>query len=300
MLAACRWITSSAGRAVCWPCGRPSPSACRRRPCSGGRGRGRGSGCTPAVYLVAGHRLTDEARVRAAWLWAGEGACACPARRRRTGTACWSELRGSSSSPCRVEASPAVPERPAGAAAGPCGGRRRRATRPVAHRRPADRAGDRGGRWPTGRPSSTGRCSATSGSRRCLPLLLPQHRPARVVGGGAVAGGRGGPGRLRRRAAAGREFSVTPGSAVGCSATRSGRGGSTWRSRAEGRCGGGRVGLARRRPALQRTTAASRTPSCGPCWDPLRFTWHDLDRRPTATLEEIEETLSLAEARLTG
>jgi hypothetical protein len=27
----------------------------------------------PAVYLVGGHRLTDEARVRAAWLWAGEG-----------------------------------------------------------------------------------------------------------------------------------------------------------------------------------------------------------------------------------
>ncbi len=28
----------------------------------------------PRVYLVGGHRLTDEARVRAAWLWAGEGA----------------------------------------------------------------------------------------------------------------------------------------------------------------------------------------------------------------------------------
>jgi very-short-patch-repair endonuclease len=28
----------------------------------------------PAVYLVGGHRLTDEARVRAAWLWAGEEA----------------------------------------------------------------------------------------------------------------------------------------------------------------------------------------------------------------------------------
>jgi very-short-patch-repair endonuclease len=28
----------------------------------------------PAVYLVGGHRLTDEARVRAAWLWAGEAA----------------------------------------------------------------------------------------------------------------------------------------------------------------------------------------------------------------------------------
>jgi very-short-patch-repair endonuclease len=28
----------------------------------------------PSVYLVGGHRLTDEVRVRAAWLWAGEGA----------------------------------------------------------------------------------------------------------------------------------------------------------------------------------------------------------------------------------
>ena len=28
----------------------------------------------PSVYLLAGHRLTDEARIRAAWLWAGEGA----------------------------------------------------------------------------------------------------------------------------------------------------------------------------------------------------------------------------------
>jgi very-short-patch-repair endonuclease len=26
----------------------------------------------PAVFLIGGHRLTDEARVRAAWLWAGE------------------------------------------------------------------------------------------------------------------------------------------------------------------------------------------------------------------------------------
>jgi hypothetical protein len=26
----------------------------------------------PAVYLVGGRRLTDEARVRAAWVWAGD------------------------------------------------------------------------------------------------------------------------------------------------------------------------------------------------------------------------------------
>jgi very-short-patch-repair endonuclease len=31
----------------------------------------------PRVYLVGGHRLTDEARIRAAWLWAGERATVC-------------------------------------------------------------------------------------------------------------------------------------------------------------------------------------------------------------------------------
>ena len=41
----------------------------------------------PAVYLLAGHRLTDEARVRAAWLWAARGRW-CPVRPRPTGTAC--------------------------------------------------------------------------------------------------------------------------------------------------------------------------------------------------------------------
>ena len=34
----------------------------------------------PGVYLVGGHRLTDEVRVRAAWLWAGgEAAVSGPA-----------------------------------------------------------------------------------------------------------------------------------------------------------------------------------------------------------------------------
>jgi very-short-patch-repair endonuclease len=31
----------------------------------------------PGVYLVGGHRLTDEVRVRSAWLWAGEEAAIC-------------------------------------------------------------------------------------------------------------------------------------------------------------------------------------------------------------------------------
>jgi very-short-patch-repair endonuclease len=31
-------------------------------------------------------------------------------------------------------------------------------------------------------------------------------------------------------------------------------------------------------------------------WDPLRFTWHDLDARPAPVVDEIVETLRLAAA----
>jgi very-short-patch-repair endonuclease len=44
-----------------------SASAVQRRV-----GRGGWRRLHPAVYLAGGHRLTDEVRVRAAWLWAGE------------------------------------------------------------------------------------------------------------------------------------------------------------------------------------------------------------------------------------
>jgi very-short-patch-repair endonuclease len=43
-----------------------SPSTMQRRARRGGWER-----LHPGVYLVGGHRLTDEARIRAAWLWAG-------------------------------------------------------------------------------------------------------------------------------------------------------------------------------------------------------------------------------------
>jgi very-short-patch-repair endonuclease len=41
----------------------------------------------PAIYLVGGHRVTDEARIRAAWLWAGEQAVISGAA-----AACWHGL----------------------------------------------------------------------------------------------------------------------------------------------------------------------------------------------------------------
>ena len=79
----------------------------------------------------------------------------------------------------RAGAPPRCPTGVRGAAAGSRTDRRRRQSRPVAHRRAADRSGDRGGaprqiglprpRAAAARPVPTG-----------LPHLLPQHRPARV------------------------------------------------------------------------------------------------------------------------
>jgi hypothetical protein len=142
-----------------------------------------------------------------------------------------------------------VPDRRTGAAAGSRTDRRRRQSRPVAHRRAADRSRDRGGaprRIGLPRPRAAAARPVPTG----VPRLLPQHRPARVDRGRAAPGGRGGPGRLRRRATAGA-------SAAGCRhrwlgartfvralAHRPGV------PAAEGRGRGGRMGLARRCRAL--------------------------------------------------
>ena len=115
---------------------------CPRRPCSGGRGKDRGSGCTrrstcsPATGSPTrpGSARRGCGPARARW---------CPARRRPTGTACWTGRRGRRAhGPAREV--PAVPgrvrvrrrdlQRPTSSA-----------PRPVAHRRAADRPGDGGG-----------------------------------------------------------------------------------------------------------------------------------------------------------
>ena len=49
-----------------------SPDTVRRRARDG-----RWTRLHPSVYLVGGHRLTGEARVWAAWLWAGERSTVC-------------------------------------------------------------------------------------------------------------------------------------------------------------------------------------------------------------------------------
>jgi hypothetical protein len=53
------------------------------------------------------------------------------------------------------------------------------------------------------------------------------------------------------------------------------------------------VGVARRRGALQ---SGSTKPNAlvRDSWDPLRFTWHDLDGRPVDVLGEIQDTLVAA------
>src|SRR5215207_4275000 len=47
-------------------CGRDDPATVQRRV-----RQGRWTRLHPGIYLVGGHRRTDEARIRAAWLWGG-------------------------------------------------------------------------------------------------------------------------------------------------------------------------------------------------------------------------------------
>ena len=293
MLAPCRCITSSAGRAACWPCGRPSTRASRRRRSSGGRGKDRGSACTRRCTCSRGtgsptrrgsaRRGCGPARRR----W-------CPARRRPTGTGCWSGPRGPSRSRCRARDRRRCPagvrvRRRDLAAADVVGQRDLRLTAaPLTALETAvaladgsvflDRALQRHVRFPAvyraycrniGRhgSSAAGRLLVAAADRAdsAAERLLVRH-PA---------------GRRHRRVGAGPPFR-TVADRPGVPASRRSR--SRWMG-----------GPGTSTPTASGRTAASRTPSCGPGWDPLRFTWHDLDRRPAAVLDEIEETLRLAE-----
>ena len=102
----------------------------------------------------------------------------------------------------------------------------------------------------------------------------------------------GGPRRLRRRAAAGAHPARRRGRRAGCSATlRPWRidlafPARRWRSRST-------VGLARRRRRF-RDDRRKQNALVRAGWDPLRFTWHDLDGRPAAVLAEVRDTLAAA------
>jgi hypothetical protein len=198
----------------------------------------------PAVYLLAGHRLTDEVRVRAA---------SAVGRRGRGGVRPGGGLLARHAGPVAAdrrahdparELSP-VPDRRAGASAGSCTDRRRRQSRPVADRRAADRTGDRGGasrRIGLPRPRAAAPRPVPTG----VPRLLPQHRQARLVRRGGVARSRSEPGRLRRRATAGTPAARRRHRRVGARASLRALAHRPGVSAAEGRGRGGRVGLARR------------------------------------------------------
>jgi len=245
----------------------------------------------PAVYLVGGHRLTDEARVRAAWLWAGQqAAISGPA------AAFWHGLLDRSPEIVEVTVPRALSPRC------PDGLRVRRrdldpvdliGTRDIWLTAPPlsvletavvlsdgstflDRALQRHVRFPTayrafcrnmGRrgSSAAGRLlvaaadRADSAAERLLVRLL---REARISGW--VLGHPFGPWRIdlafpERRVAVEVD-------------------GWAWHVDAE-----------RFRSDRRKQNALVRAG-----WDPLRFTWHDLDGRPAAVVEEIRATLRLA------
>jgi very-short-patch-repair endonuclease len=245
----------------------------------------------PAVYLVGGHRLTDEARIRAAALWAGEDAAVSgPA------AAHWHGLLDRA--PQTVEVT--VPRRSA-----PTGRPgvlvRRRDLRPTdlmglrglrltaapltvletAAALPdgsafLDRALQRRVRFPTvyrafcrnmGRrgSSAAGRLlvaaadRADSAAERLLVRIL---RDAGITGW--VLGHPFGPWRIDLAFPAQRVAVEVDGWA--------------WH-----------VDAVRFRNDRRKQNALVREG-----WDPLRFTWHDLDGRPAGVVEEIEQTLRIA------
>jgi len=247
----------------------------------------------PAVYLVAGHRLTDEVRVRAAWLWAGEKAVVSgPA------AAYWHGMLDRAPRPVEITVPRArSPRCPAGvrvrrrdlAAADVVGHRDVWLTAaPLTALETAvalpdgsvflDRALQRHVRFPAvyraycrniGRhgSSAAGRLlvaaadRADSAAERLLVAIL---RGAGI--GGWVLGHPFGPWRIDL---------AFPEQKVAVEVD-----GWAWHVDAD-----------RFRTDRRKQNALVRAG-----WDPLRFTWHDLDRRPAAVLDEIEETLRLAEA----
>jgi len=247
----------------------------------------------PAVYLLAGHRFTDEARVLAAWLWAGEGAAVSgPA------AAYWHGMLDRAPRPVEVTVpqgrSPRCPDgvrvrRRDLAAADVVGQRDLWLTAaPLTALETAvalpdgsvflDRALQRHVRFPAvyraycrnmGRrgSSAAGRLlvaaadRADSAAERLLVRLL---RDAGI--GGWVLGHPFGPWRIDL---------AFPEQKVAVEVD-----GWAWHVDAQ-RFANDR----RKQNALVRAG-----------WDQLRFTWHDLDGRPAAAVDEIWETLRLAEA----
>jgi hypothetical protein len=246
----------------------------------------------PRVFLVGGHRLGDEARVRAAWLWAGgePAAVTGPAAAYGHGM---------------LERAPAVVDLtvPRGTHRRPQRGIRLRrrdlgfpdlvgirdlwlADAPLAALETA--VALRG----TARCSWTAHCSGTSGSRRCTGRTA-EPGPSRLVHGRAADHGRGGSGGLGRRAAAGPAAARGRGHRLGARPPvrrlpdRPGVPASRLAVEVDGWAW--HVDAARFRADRRKGNAVTRAG-----WDLLRFTWHDLDSRPSETVSEIAQTLARA------
>ena len=155
----------------------------------------------PGVYLVGGHRLTDEARVRAAWLWAGGE----PAAVTGPAAAYWHgmlkrapatvEVTVGRQRHCRPPRTQGPPPRPGlrrpGRHPGPVAGRPRLGRAGDGHRRP--------GRIRLPGPGA----AAAREVSRAVPRVLPQPGSLRLGGRRTADLRRGRPGRLGGRTAAG-------------------------------------------------------------------------------------------------
>ena len=258
---------------------------------------GRWTRLHPSVYLVGGHRLTGEARAGRRGCGPGNEARWCPARRRPI----W---HGMLERPPRTSSTLTVPPR---------GPRRARAGVRVRRRDllPVDGSSAIGGLWLTAAPlTALETAVALPDGSTFLDRALQRHvrfptssstgpTAATSAGTGSSAAGkltgrRGGPGRLRRRAAAGAPPARRRDRAGGCSGHPFG----PWR-----------IDLAfpQQKVAVEvdgwawhvdaerfRTDRRKQNALVRAGWDPLRFTWHDLDGRPAAVLAEICDTLATA------
>jgi very-short-patch-repair endonuclease len=243
----------------------------------------------PATYLVGGHRMTDEARIRAAWLWAGEQAAISGAA-----AACWHGLIPGA--PDQVEVT--VPRR-----LGP-------GDRPdVRVRRrdllPADLVGIRGIRL-TGLPLSVletavalpeGSAFLDRALQRRVRFPTVYRAFCRNMGRrGSSAAGRLLVAAADRADSAAERLLVRLLREAGVTGWVLGHPFGPWR-----------IDLAfpREKVAVEvdgwawhvdaerfRNDRRKQNALVRDGWDPLRFTWHDLDGRPREVVEEIRATVA--------
>jgi hypothetical protein len=291
MLSRCRCPNCSPGRPACSrsPGARLRPVHDHRAPQGARRGLGAPVPAgVPGRRAPAGRRGAGAGGLAVGGWRAGGGdragrgvrardARAGPGRRRPDGPAGYP--------PPTAARNPAPPPRPRLPGPG-------RHPRPLARGRAAGRAGDRGGT--SGRLGVPGpRTAAARPVSGAVPVVLPQPGPSRLVHGRAADHGRGGSGGLGRRAAAGPAAARGRGHRLGARPPvrrlpdRPGVPASRLAVEVDGWAW--HVDAARFRADRRKGNAVTRAG-----WDLLRFTWHDLDSRPSETVSEIAQTLARA------